>query len=562
MNVEIRARSPRSFSHITRNGRHLLQLETVLVTVYYPSEIGSGVGRDPAGHKRWTREMWLPKPRSKMAQGYGKFASLPQWTTMLWFMTTTWSTKIPAFRNGNLADHWPPPLSPQTAGWQVKNERGHPPKGQPEEPVFPLMIFSHGMGGFRTAHSAMCGEFASHGFVVVALEHRDGSAARTLVTHPPAGLASRGEQGEKGNDAEKKRSDVVDFVFPKDNPMDTRPGNPRGIDGELRTAQLELRLAEVEEAYQVMCTINDGEGCEIAKYNLRQYGGTRASSSGLEDVDWSAWKGRINMTQVTMLGHSFGAATTVEALRHHDRFRWISQGIIYDIWGAPLKSASDPEHRINVPLLGINSEAFMYWDENFKTVTSLCEESSKGGALTWLMTVRGTVHISQTDFCILYPHMASLFLKQTLQPQRAIDLSVSASLEFLSQAMPQQLAPLHRSLQSEGILERPCIEALPTEHRPDQKWMATRLKLKHEFRGRMMPKSRRRLKKVGGLDGDDSEVWVHIAPTRDKIVRWKGEKGAEIATVLDGPIEPCADVNPPYKGFVSAATPVWPCSRS
>jgi platelet-activating factor acetylhydrolase len=32
-----------------------------------------------------------------------------------------------------------------------------------------------------------------------------------------------------------------------------------------------------------------------------------------------------------MIGHSFGAATTVEALRHLDRFQWVSQGIMYDI---------------------------------------------------------------------------------------------------------------------------------------------------------------------------------------------------------------------------------------
>jgi platelet-activating factor acetylhydrolase len=34
-----------------------------------------------------------------------------------------------------------------------------------------------------------------------------------------------------------------------------------------------------------------------------------------------------------MAGHSFGAATVVEVLRHTDRFTNVQAGIIYDIWG-------------------------------------------------------------------------------------------------------------------------------------------------------------------------------------------------------------------------------------
>ncbi len=34
-----------------------------------------------------------------------------------------------------------------------------------------------------------------------------------------------------------------------------------------------------------------------------------------------------------MLGHSFGATTTIEVLRSNERFRFVTQGIVYDIWG-------------------------------------------------------------------------------------------------------------------------------------------------------------------------------------------------------------------------------------
>lgn len=41
-----------------------------------------------------------------------------------------------------------------------------------ETPPFPVIVFSHGLGGMRTTYSGICCDLASHGYVVAAVEHR------------------------------------------------------------------------------------------------------------------------------------------------------------------------------------------------------------------------------------------------------------------------------------------------------------------------------------------------------------------------------------------------------
>lgn len=458
-------------------------------------------------------------------------------------------TKLPAFRNAALAQHWPPFDDVRSGGIAVKNKSGPPPEGEPAKPVFPLMIFSHGLGGTRTMYSSMCGEFASYGFVCAAVEHRDGSGPRTIVNHPKEGEGSSTErEGGGGVDHGPKEMHRgygrVDYLFPKDNRMDSSPNNEKGVDRELRNAQIDLRLAEIEEAHHVMCAMVDGKGEEIERRNLRQKGYEGSSSKGLKGVDWSSWKGRFHCREATVLGHSFGAATTIEVLRKSKRFDWVSQGIIYDIWGAAIKDANpdknENDNRISLPLLAINSEAFSYWESNFNLVHSLVEEARKEGALAWMLTVRGTVHVNQSDFSLLYPIVCSLALKMTADPKRALDLNVDASLEFLKIVMPSRIAQINRAMRSQGILQTKVVDSLDDipegeVRRPAEKWTAARLVIPHEFRYRFAPsqiiRRRRRRKQDGspgfeGLGDPKDELWMHMAPSKEDLDK-HGVKSSE-----------------------------------
>ncbi|KAK8153887.1 hypothetical protein BKA80DRAFT_243112 [Phyllosticta citrichinensis] len=629
MDLELPVRQPRPISRLTRHSKHLLRLRTVAMTLYYPCEIPphspphrknstaaasssstpphhrperkplarrhtDPPGPDPAGHPSWSKLTWLPRPRVRMAKGYGRFAGVGHLAVPV-FGATTLFTKVPALRNAKVARSLPRDAQDKRDSSHEGREGGGE-EGETEGQL-PLMVFSHGLGGTRTSYSSLCGEFASYGFVVAAIEHRDGSSPRTYVNHHDRWRRKKTATKEKDDDANEKGEgekdgeeqgksldpgrtcqerhkgyDRIDYIFPKHNPIDTSPNNPKGVDRELRDAQIALRLAEIEEAHHVLQLVAAGRGEEVAAANLRRKGYVGASSRGLDGVDWDAWTGAFCTENATMAGHSFGAATTVEVLRSEKRFEWCGQGVIYDIWGAartggrkshpltrPLQPpAQTPNHTIapsslspsarrdplHSPLLGINSEAFTYWPSNFATASSLIHEAQRGApqhAPSWLLTLRGTVHISQTDFSLLYPKTCALALKMTADPTRAMNINVNASLEFLRRVLPRRLSAVFaRDMAQERVLEAPVLPTVPSERRPGDRWVAARLRIPNEFRDCVLPRVVRKAKRAvgwvaeeakgerGGGDGTAwDEVWMHVQSSEEDVRAWRERVGRE-----------------------------------
>ncbi|KAJ4399333.1 hypothetical protein N0V91_009522 [Didymella pomorum] len=513
MEIEVPVENPRTISDIKRDGRHLLQLETVLFTMYYPAAFGSGEGQDPAGHKHWSRETWLPRPRMQTARGYAHFAGIPDWTLISFLGATSMLTKLRGFRNSPPATHWPPAGNYKQNGYKIKNQEGPPPEGHDG----PRTFVNHRKQDTRSK------------------DHRGGAKANKVDCEGDKDCEAERERWKDVDHTEeelRKGHHNIDYIFPKGNRKDTAPNNEQGVDQELRNAQIELRLCELEEAYNVLKKICSGDGEEVARQNLRSEGFVGGSSRGLKGVNWQQWKHRFHIDKMTIAGHSFGAATVVEVLRHTDRFKNVQAGIIYDIWGAPIKPPAEaPEHRIHLPLLGINSEAFMYWQQNFDAVMSLMKETKESGAPAYLLTVRGSVHISQSDFSLLYRGITELLMKATVHPQRAIDLNISASLEFLRLVAPDAGAGkslINRAMTDEGLLETELLEEVPDEHRPTDQWIAARLKVPHEFRTRLTTGVQRHFKqknKTGEAKyNTGDEIWMHFKPTATELQKWITEE--------------------------------------
>lgn len=548
MDIEVPAREPRPISKLKRNGKPVLRMDTVLMGIYYPCDLRKHISGKKGG-KDLRRVDWMPRPRIATAKGYAKFLNVPDLPVTAYLACTTLFTKLPAFRNAKLASFVPQfdDSGDDKTGTQT---------GERSRPTFPVIVFSHGLGGSRLCYSAICGELASFGFIVVAMEHRDGSGARTHVSLPedidPAEIASSTAKLYTNDDSDKdiggkkvqggkKRGVnpyyVVDYILPKDNAQDTSPHNPRGVDQVLRSAQIELRQEEIKEAFHVLSLINEGKGDEVAAINLRKKGNIGSSSLGLKGVCWDDWKGSMFLNNVTIMGHSFGGATTVQLCRD-DTLTWFGQGVILDAWGQATPAGGDkPSNSVGKPIIAISSEAFMHWKENYDQVVSFCNEARESNELCWMLTIAGSTHLAMSDFAVLYPHWMSIFMKSMVDPIRAFYLTMVASLEFLEATLPPEQTK-YKSWDNERLLcTREEIsdpdEALRPDHAPDDKWVAVRLKIPNELSTRVKSICHWFCRGlccavaqdvegpeqgvVGPSSSSQQEIWMHFSPASSDV---------------------------------------------
>ncbi|KAK0631910.1 platelet-activating factor acetylhydrolase, isoform II-domain-containing protein [Immersiella caudata] len=487
LEFEIPVRKPRHFSHIKRNGSPALKLDTVLFSIYYLCDTAPSLSRPP----------WLPRPRPETCN----ILSVPGVLVTAYLALTSMFTKLPAYRNAPLSRRRPASAtgggdgptssSSNSSSTTLPNNRQFEKRVSNEQsgkpPIFPIVIFSHGLGGSRTSCSAICGELASLGFVVVALEHRDGSGARIFINK--AGAAEEGGQEKEGDSTQN-------ILY------DTSPHNKRGIDTELRGAQMEMRLAEIEEAFYVLGSINAGHGEQLREQNLR-----KAGNVGLY------------LGSVTVMGHSFGGTTAAQALRL-DKFGWVGQAVLLDPWGPVLKT-------FQKPILSVGSEAFMHWTECYERIQQICREARDVGALCWSMTIKGSTHISQTDFA------------------RAIHLTIYSALEFLKITLPPQRTKFDAS--KEQLLSNaadPETNAL-FDHRPkDHKFIAARLFIPDEFSLRIrgfikrcnrwgnrdpnLPTDASGKPLVGPVNwGAGKDMLVHMAPEQEDMEAYMRRAGGQ-----------------------------------
>ncbi|XP_055468222.1 platelet-activating factor acetylhydrolase [Psammomys obesus] len=295
---------------------------------------------------------------------------------------------------------------------------------------YPLIVFSHGLGAFRTVYSAIGMDLASYGFIVAAVEHRDASASATYYFDDQAAAK-----------AENRAWIYLKRIKPEE--------SERG-----RKEQVRQRAKECSQALSAILDIEHG----TPKENILGSG-----------FDMKQLKGAINRNKVAVIGHSFGGATVIQSLSEDQRFKC---GVALDPWMYPV--SEELPSRVTQPLFFVNSARFQSPNDVKKM-----KKFYQPGRERKMITLKGSVHQTFVDFTFLSGKIIGerLQLRGEIDSSVAIGLSNKASLAFL-----QKHLGLHKDFDQwdslvegnnenlipgspyDGVTQPPALQHSPDSH--------------------------------------------------------------------------------------------------
>lgn len=293
-----------------------LRSSSVVVSVSYPTPLTSSIGR--------TESYW----RAAAVEGLANYAGQP------------------AFMFQHLTGHrgkWGLPLLE--------------PVAECADGRWPVVIFSHGLAGCADMYQQLCRAVASLGFIVIAIEHADGSGCYAVTEEGDTKLYTQPDA------TPYSRSKVTSF----------------------RAPFLQHRLSEIKGVLGLL-----GQGPAGTRAETRT-GPDSAVNTSVSNEALAAMIGSGSSAHVTLMGHSFGAATVAYASQRLDA-RNIGCCVLLDPWAFCLEDAT-LEKGITYPALSVLSEAWLTNDE--RPEIDLLLERCGGRAASYYL--KGTVHQSFSD---------------------------------------------------------------------------------------------------------------------------------------------------------------------
>ncbi|XP_054156830.1 platelet-activating factor acetylhydrolase 2, cytoplasmic-like isoform X2 [Oppia nitens] len=389
----------------------------VLVRLYYPAANQSKSIEEQ--HLIWPN--WLP--HENYSRGYGDVADI-RWEPLFRFIQRL---------NGDI-------FIPAIPNAKPLREKG----GKP----YPVIVFSHGLGGCRTAYSSICLELASHGFIVAAVEHRDNTACLSFYAKQVR-YSMRESNPNFFSETDGLMVDEPDFGDEIDDPNYIPPKALAAVSSvphiamewvrfrnipitktgrkiyNFRNQQIHHRVRECSRALDLLEALQAG-------YELNNL---------LDPLfNISEFEGLIDLEKAIIMGHSMGGATALMSAGTELRFK---VAVCLDAWMYPIKD--ECFDLVTQPILFINTENFIEMEANLNKMKELMtttdnpigSESSVAEDYRKAQSIRGAVHFNQCDIPFVFHWLTKLFIGQYGQRSKrnrftAMDLSSYLALSFIS----------------------------------------------------------------------------------------------------------------------------------
>lgn len=369
----------------------------IFVRLYYPSKEQGIVER----HLQWPQ--WIP--HKQYINGYATKVGIPPPLYRLIHRILVGDLYIPVI-------------------WQAEL--------RPTNEKYPVIVFSHGLSGWRTTYSSICMELASRGFVVAALEHRDRSASAcfyeksiresAIGSTPGSDLRTLDGLFKYSLDFENeidgkwelgpRMQDIGPWSHTKEWMLYLDPSEETEM--YLRTKQVKYRARECSEALDLLEDLNLGRYvCNVSNSNFNS----------------RMFKGQLDLSKSFFIGHSFGGATGIYCLATELRFR---AGIFLDPWMYPFYEDTSCFSMLSQPFLCLLIKSFQT-KESMKFVKKL-QRLNKDAEFLVLKKAKHR-DVSDAPFVPKFSFSLSTKLGRTLEKFSALDITVDLILRFFGQKL-------------------------------------------------------------------------------------------------------------------------------
>lgn len=239
---------------------------------------------------------------------------------------------------------------------------------------YPVIVVSHGWGGFKNLHTDLAEELASLGYIVISIDHTYGSVATVFS------------------------EDEVAYLNP-----DALP------DTETNSEFLEYANQLVNTyAGDITLTLD-----ELEKMNIG-------------DVS-SRFEGKLDLENIGLLGHSTGGGADVAVAINDERVKAIFG---MDAWVEPIYDG-EIEKGLDIPTLFIRSGSWRVGPNNVNLMTLVDENLDN----TRLYQINGTTHFDLSMVYMYSPLTKNLGMTGDLSGEYLVSILKSMSTEFFDQTL-------------------------------------------------------------------------------------------------------------------------------